>query len=472
MKRTSLWGDGFEIKSKDSSREIIDKLNNPIGVQIVKKVLSSKKTSTEDKLQLIRIEVHRILGRYEENTLVIKTREELSNYIDKAISNGVIAIDTETNNSRDTLTCKLMGGCIYTPGEKQAYIPINHVDPDTDTRLSWQLTEQDIKEEFDRLTNTKIIMHNCKFDYKVIKNTCNCKLKVYWDTLVGAKVLDENERAGLKEQYIQKIDPSVEKYSIEHLFNIRYAVVDPDIFALYAAADAMMTYRLYEYQMSILGRPENKRLLDLMLNIEMPVSEVATEMELVGVDIDKEYTKRLSKKYNKQLCDIDDKIAKELKKYDSVVAKWRTTKDANNITKDGGKSKSQQLENPINLASPVQLAILLYDVLKIPVVDKKTPRGTGEEILKEIDLPLCKLILERRGLLKLINTYIDSILDICEKSPDGRVHTHFNQYGASTGRFSSSDPINLQNIPSHNKEIRMIFRASDGYSFVGGDYSL
>ena len=82
-------------------------------------------------------------------------------------------------------------------------------------------------------------MHNGKFDYEVIKMTCGIALKVYWDTMLGVRILDENEKsAKLKDQYRDKIDSSVEKYSIDHLFeDIEYAVVDPELFALYAATD-------------------------------------------------------------------------------------------------------------------------------------------------------------------------------------------------------------------------------------------
>jgi hypothetical protein len=80
-------------------------------------------------------------------------------------------------------------------------------------------------------------------------------------------MLDENElSAGLKQQYISKIDPSIEKYSIEHLFeDIEYAIVDPDLFALYAATDSYMTYKLYEWQ--------KKQLLQLSLLPSLFLSE-------------------------------------------------------------------------------------------------------------------------------------------------------------------------------------------------------
>ena len=129
------------------------------------------------------------------------------------------------------------------------------------------------------------------------------------------------------------------------------------------------------------------------------------------------------------------------------------------------------------LSSPAQLAILIYDVLKTPVIDTKHPRGTGEEILSKINIPLSKLILKQRGLIKLIGTYIDK-LPQCLNVKDNRIHGSYLQYGAQTGRFASKDP-NLQNIPSHNYDVRMMFKAGttniDGKEvpnvFCGSDYS-
>ena len=209
----SLWGDDFVVEKKPPKAEvkkIIDKVTKPK----VAKVTTTTKTSSkkaaiplDEQLNIIAQSVRRILGTYAKNTQVIKTREELTAYIDAAIINGEIAIDTETNNSLDPLTCKLMGPCIYTPGQLNAYIPINHVDRKTGERLSWQLTEQDVAEEFSRLHSTNIIMHNGKFDYQVIKCTTGKQLKVYWDTLIATRILNENEkRANLKEQYIDKVD--------------------------------------------------------------------------------------------------------------------------------------------------------------------------------------------------------------------------------------------------------------------------
>ena len=478
----SLWGDEFEVPSeKKEVKKVAKKVSSPKDPKVeTRKAMKSKTVSTFDKLQLIYEEVNRVLGGYTSNTKVITSKDELSQYIDEAIRNGIIAIDTETNNSLEPLTCLLMGACIYTPGQLSAYIPVHHTQPDTDILIENQLTESDIKEQFERLSNTKILMHNGKFDYEVIKCTCNCVLNIYWDTEIAARILDENELAGLKKQYILHIDSTQEKYDIEHLFQgIPYAYVKPEIFALYAATDAYITYRLYEWQKEQFNKPGNEKLFDLFMNVEMPVVPVCAEMELYGIEIDKEYAKRLSNKYHKKVDEVNAKIDTELSKYSDKISAWRLTKDANykernsKPNKSGEftykKSKNEQLENPPQLNSPTQLAILLYDILGTPAQDKKSPRGTGEEILQKINLPICDLILEKRGLEKLIGTYIDKIPE-CVNSKDNRLHAHFNQLGAGTGRFSSSNP-NLQNIPSHVKEIRLMFRASDGDVFVGADFS-
>ena len=475
----SLWGEEFVVQ-KTPPKKVIEKVSSPKDAsKVVTKALKNSAIPVEFRLDAIKANVLKILGRYIEDTQVIKTREELRAYIDEAIKNGEIAIDTETDNSLDPITCKLMGPCIYTPGQKNAYIPLNHVNPNTRERLSWQLTEQDVREEFDRLTGTLIIMHNGKFDYQVIKCTTGKQLMVYWDTMLAARVLDENEkRVGLKQQYRDKIDSSVEKYSIDHLFeDIEYAIVDPEIFALYAATDAYMTYKLYQWQKAQFSKAGNEGIFSLFMNIEMPVLEVAAEMELTGVCIDKDYAARLSSKYHKRIEDVDERIATQLAQYEGVITEWRKTPEANfkatKVNKKGettyAKSKSEQLKSPPELTSPTQFAILLYDVLGTPVVDKKSPRGTGEDILSHIDNPLCKLVLEKRGLEKLVGTYIDKIPK-CVNDYDGRLHAHFNQLGTDTGRFSSSDP-NLQNIPSKEKSIRMMFVPSPGYVMVGGDFS-
>ena len=114
----SLWGDEFVIKSEPKEvKKIIKKIAQPKDPsQTVVKAVKSKSISIQEKLALITENVKKILGKYADNTLVIRTRKQLTEYIDAAIKNEIIAVDTETNNSLVPITCKLMGLCIYTPG--------------------------------------------------------------------------------------------------------------------------------------------------------------------------------------------------------------------------------------------------------------------------------------------------------------------------------------------------------------------
>jgi DNA polymerase I-like protein with 3'-5' exonuclease and polymerase domains len=128
-----------------------------------------------------------------------------------------------------------------------------------------------------------------------------------------------------------------------------------------------------------------------------------------------------------------------------------------------------KLDDPINISSPSQLATLLYDIIGVGEIDRKKPRGTGVEILEQIDLPICKAILEYRGVEKLMSTYIDKLPD-CVNPKTGKIHCQFNQNGAKTGRLSSENP-NLQNIPSHNTDIRKLFVADEGCVLLSSDYS-
>lgn len=470
----SLWGEEFNIpNSKEQVKAIKKKESKPKEISI-DKAITSTKIPLSDRLILINREVKRVLSVYSDRTQVIKTKEEFHNYITDAVKNGFIAVDTETNKSLDPLTCKLMGLCLYIPNHKNTYIPVNHTDAGNN-KYDWQITEEEIKEELSRLNNTKIIMHNGKFDYEVLKCTCDVELEVYWDTMVAARLLNENERAGLKEQYISKIDPSIEKYSIEKFFkNVDYNYVSPDIFALYAATDAFMTYKLYEFQEKEFKKYD--KLYNLFMAVEMPVLKVAANMELVGVNIDTEYADRLSKKYYKKLENIDKKIEEELNKLKPKISDWRKTSEANykskkivNGVEKYSKSKSEQLPEEINVESSTQMAILFYDILNVGILDKDNPRGTGVEILNRIKHPLSKLILERRSLSTLMGTFINKLPKNVSEV-DHRLHGHFNQVGTDTGRFSSNEP-NLQNIPANESSVRLMFAPTDGYIMIGSDYS-
>lgn len=561
---TGLFGEDFEIdlsKPKKEAKKLIKKLaSGKTAEGDAEKLLSSKSLSMQERLAIINEKVIKTLGKQRLNTVVIRSLDDFSAYIDKAIAAGRIDVDTETNNTTDPMNCEMVGLCLYVPGERQAYIPIKHVNYETGELLPNQLTYEDCAKQLKRLLDLrqalrggwlpdypgqsytewyaihvggpvypladfKFIMHNGKFDYEVIKKTCGIDVEPDWDTIIGARLIDENtysdKRTSLKYMYCTLIDPSQAKYDIEGLFeHVPYAFVDPEIFALYAATDSMMTDKLYLWELKFFEGDENAKLKWLFDNIEMPIVSVTARMEMRGVTIDQDFGARLKAKYNGQLADIDAEINAELERLKDTIVAWRLTPEANEKTRmyvpkkskmskekieetynlvdaEGNryketKPKSEQLADPINLASPPQLAILFYDILKAPVVNKSKPRGTGEEELNEIaekmpDLTICGLLLKRRAVMKLITTYIDVIPDLANHWADGRVRFKLNSMGTDTGRYSSGGKwkflnednnaveisgINIQNIPSHNPEIRMLFKAkvvNDVVEFRAGE---
>jgi DNA polymerase-1 len=131
---------------------------------------------------------------------------------------------------------------------------------------------------------------------------------------------------------------------------------------------------------------------------------------------------------------------------------------------------------PFNLGSPKQLGEIFFDILKLPVIKKTATgaRSTDEEVLEKLaeDYPLPAKILEHRSLAKLKNTYTDKLATLAHPKT-GRVHTHYAQAVAVTGRLSSNEP-NLQNIPirtAEGRRVREAFVAPEGCVLASADYS-
>jgi len=180
--------------------------------------------------------------------------------------------------------------------------------------------------------------------------------------------------------------------------------------------------------------------------MEQELSLVLRMMEKTGIQIDKTFFKKLSRELKAKLKKLERSIAK----------------------KAGGQ---------FNINSPKQLSHMLFERLKLPMKGlHKTPGGVVStaslelEKLKEIH-PIIQEVLQYRELAKLQSTYVNPLPGLADK--EGRVHTHFDQLGAATGRLSSSNP-NLQNIPvkgEWGQKIRYGFVAKKGFSLVSFDYS-
>ena len=449
---------GLLDKTRPANRAIVQQLINK--TKQVKKAAPTTQRggSTITKIKNICEQVQKRLGHYADQLELIQTLERLHEYIDACIEKGIIAIDTETTGL-DPITDQIVGACIYTYGQKPAYIPINDRSYITNNRVEGQLTEQQVGIEFQRLvdTNVKIIMFNAKFDVRVIRHQLGVYMTPAWCGFIAGKCLKNNELEGNLKYLWKKYcspDKEAEHFTFDKMFEgIKFNLIPINTAYLYAAKDALMTLDIYDFQSPYLTEDNEKcidcgfqKLAKLYREIELPIIPIVADIEDTGVAIDVEYANSLSVKYNEKLKEAEDAFHKELSNYKDQINSYIQT------------HPQTKLEDPINIGSPTQLAELFYDVLQVPQVSKKSPRGTGEEILEKMGHPLGKLILDYRGVAKLLNTYIDKMPKILNKKT-GRIHCSFNQYGTDTGRFSSSDP-NLQNIPSHNKDIRPMFIGS------------
>jgi DNA polymerase-1 len=422
-----------------------------------------------ERISTISAMVNKNLGKYADRYDIIREEDEFEKYIDDCIEQGVISIDTETN-SLDPITCTLAGLCLYTTGNKAVYIPLHHVSYVTGIEIENQVSDEFAASQMQRLVdnNVKVIMFNAKFDIRVIKNQLGVELIPHWDCYIGARLLNENEPENNLKALHKKycLNGEGDSFTFDSLFKgIPFTHIPVNTGYLYAARDAEITYEYYEFQRPFLTENDPvciERDLTgpafVFNHIEMPLINIVAEMEDNGIAFDFDFADSLSKEYNAKLKEAEDKFYKECDKFGEALDNYRERKGAAN-----------KLEYPINISSPTQIAIMLYDVLEIKPVDKEKPRGTGEEILQKIDHPVAKAILEYRGVAKLLSTYIDKMPTIVNPKT-GRIHASFNQMGADTGRFSSSDP-NMQNIPSHNDEIRKMFRASEGQVLLSSDYS-
>lgn len=182
--------------------------------------------------------------------------------------------------------------------------------------------------------------------------------------------------------------------------------------------------------------------------VEKGLVPVIKEMERIGVKINAEHLKDLSKKLNTKIRKLETEVY-------------------------------QMAGEEFNLNSSQQLSKILFETLNLSVKGlRKTPKGAiistnAKELLKLQSLhPIIGLVLQYRELSKLKSTYTDSLIKVINPVT-GRIHTQFNPLGTVTGRISSSNP-NLQNIPIRTElgnEIRKAFVAKNGYVFISADYS-
>lgn len=413
----------------------------------------------------------------------IRTPERLKEYMDHCKQSGEYVLDVETTGL-DIYNDILVGICLYTPGETSAYVPFNHTDLQN-VRVADQMSEEQVRDiviPYLQDQELRCINHNIKFDNKKLAwDWKQIIVNIYWDTLIAGYVLNENEPHGLKplyNKYILHGKGSSEDYG--DLFEgIPFNYVPIEVATVYGANDGFKTYALYKFQAQYLRedhpREDFRKMHYVFREVEMPLIPLCTDMEMRGVEIREDFAKELSEDFNKEMVEVEAKCDAYVEQFKQYIL------DHNNLMRlTKGTCK-------INYSSPQQVAALFYDIFKLRSVSRKEPRGTGDKIIqkflstaKKKDTKKSREFAEFlenyqrfKEIKKLLGTYVDKIPQVKEPKINA-VYTTYNQYGAKTGRFSSSDTvskINLQNIPSKEKRIRKIFKARDGYKLVGGDFS-
>lgn len=398
--------------------------------------------------------------------ILIRTKDQLHDYVTSCIEAGYAGIDTETTGL-DRQNDWIVGASLYYPGGVECYIPMKHLVPIFESPYKGQLSYEEVSEEFKRMENSNIrlIFANADYDlamiYKDLKvDFCD---RFYYDVILAWRCLKENELHNdlkfLYNKYVLKGKGDPKRFS--DFFSVKlFPFSDPEIAKLYAANDAKITYDLFKWQLPYVteSHPKCKKahleaISRLIWDLEMPMVKVCQNMQRTGMYIDKNVANALKKRYRED-------YNKEMNKLQDMV---QEIIDNSTVSYSGKRPFTRGSD--FNPGSPPQVKYLVYDLLQVP---KGNSSGTGKEVLNEINLPVTNQILKVRSLSVLINTFVDKLPNSVAR--DGRIHGQFKQIGADTGRMSSAEP-NLQNIPSHAVDIRHMFRATPGYVMLGSDFS-
>ena len=337
----------------------------------------------------------------------------------------------------------LVGMSFSTAKDEGAYIPIQYGDKSKNN-----FGKDDLKKVLELakpiLENPEIKKtgQNIKFDALVMKNHGVNVEGIEFDTMLAAHLIKPEGRS-------YKMDNLCLEYLNYHLVPIEELIgkgknqitmsdVELEKASFYAAEDADIILQLTKIFQEKL---DEVKLTIFYNTVEIPLIPVLVSMEYEGVYVDK-----------KQLLDKSAEFGKKLHGLSADILKHAGTE--------------------FNINSTQQLANILFDILGLPQIKK---RSTAEDVLERLreEHPLPGLILKYRKLNKLKNTYLDSIPQHIHPVTK-RIHSSFSQTVAATGRLSSSNP-NFQNIPirtEEGREIRKAFAAQEKNNIIfSADYS-
>lgn len=370
----------------------------------------------------------------------VSNPEERKKLVDELKQQKSFCFDTETTGL-EARKADLVGIAFSYKAREAYYVPCPDDRNETLTIL------EDFKPLFES-DDIEKVAHNLKYDEQILNRYGIEVSGPCFDTMIAHYLLTPDGKHGmdvLAEYYLKyKTVPIQDLIGKKGKNQKSMRDIPQKEICDYACEDADITW-----QLKVLFEPQIQKdhLKTLFYDMEMPLVKVLKSMEQEGIRIDVEGLKRFSKELEIEL----DKIEK------SVI---------------------ELAGEEFNLDSPRQLGEILFEKLEISKKAKKTKSGqysTSEDVLQKHknDHDIVPLMLDYRSLRKLKNTYVDPLPEILDTS-DGRIHTHFMQTVAATGRLSSTNP-NLQNIPirtEKGREIRKAFVPRDeNHWLMAADYS-
>ncbi len=375
----------------------------------------------------------------------VLTREHFERWLARLREARLFAFDTETT-SLNYMDARIVGVSFCVSPGSAAYVPVAHDYLDAPAQLARDEVLAALKPLLEDPQIAKL-GHHAKYDRNVLLNHGIELNGIRYDTMLESYVLNStatrHDLDSLALQYLGLSTIHFEDVAGKGAKQLTFNEVPVELAAPYAAEDADVCLRLHEQLRPRLEA--TPRLLELLVEIEMPLVPVLSRIERRGVLVDVDMLRGQGGELAAKLHEIE-------------------------------LAAHAAAGEPFNIGSPKQIQQILFDKLGLPVT-QKTPTGqpsTAESALADLadEYTLPRLILEHRALSKLKSTYIDRLPEEVSRAT-GRVHTSYHQAVAATGRLSSSDP-NLQNIPIRTPEgrrIRQAFVAPPGKVLLAADYS-
>ncbi|HHU88857.1 MAG: DNA polymerase I [Sphaerochaetaceae bacterium] len=430
--------DVVDITNFDSAKYRVDTIEWKNSIPLFEAAQARSIVSTI--LSLEGKEVVEVVGSAQEGHYHgVESIAQLEELLADMAKGGVIAFDLETT-SLDELEAEVVGFSFTNRPYEAWYVPLiaggeRVIDADA---------ARDVLRKYLIDNQIALVGQNLKYDYKVLSQWGLKGANLHFDTMLAAWLLDSATGLYnldyLAERYLNGYK-TIPYNSVVEGKTGSFSDVPLEAAIRYGAEDADITWRLFELFEEHLKK---RHLEKLFRDLEMPLVKVLAEMELQGILLD-----------TQKLATFDQEVVKRLEAIEKEIF--------------------SEVGFEFNLNSPKQLQEVLFEKRGLPATKKiKSGYSTATDVLEQLahldTIPA--LILQNRGLVKLKNTYIDTLPTMINPHT-GRIHTSYTQTGTATGRLSSRNP-NLQNIPVRNEDgrrIREAFIPQEGSLLLSADYA-